>query len=160
MSENGEHSHQKLINRKILTVDASPEVIFKAITIPEELTDWFFDQATFEPIVGSKVQFVKLKEKHPEYNLDKDYITFGMVKESIPNSKLAYTWKYENTPDFSETLVTWELEKLDSNSTNLKLTHSGFSGNEIGLVSFESHSQGWVDALEKLSKYCKHNRNK
>jgi uncharacterized protein YndB with AHSA1/START domain len=90
MSKHGDHSHQNLIILKTIAVDASPEVVFKAITIPEELTNWFFDEVTFEPIVGSKVQFIKLKEKHPEYNLDKDYITFGTVKESIPNSKLAY----------------------------------------------------------------------
>jgi uncharacterized protein YndB with AHSA1/START domain len=106
------------------------------------------------------VQFITLKEKHPEYNLDKDYVTVGTVKELIPNSRVTYTWKYENTLDFPETLVTWELDKLDSNRTNLKLIHAGFTGNEKGLVSFESHNQGWTDALEKLSKYCEHNRNK
>ena len=160
MSKQGKDTNQNLIIRKTIAVNASPEVVFKAITIPDELTKWFFDKARFEPIVGSKVRFITLKEKHPEYNLDKDYITFGTVKESIPNNKVSYTWQYENTPDFPETLVSWDLEKLDNNGTNLKLTHSGFTGNEKGLVSFESHNQGWTDALEKLSKYCEYNRNK
>jgi uncharacterized protein YndB with AHSA1/START domain len=30
----------------------------------------------------------------------------GSVRELIPNRKLSYTWKYDDTPDFPEALVT------------------------------------------------------
>ena len=160
MSNQEDHNNENLEVDKTIIIKASPEVVFKAITMPEELTNWFPDQATIEPVVGAKVQFITLKEKHPEYNLGKDYIMEGAVRELIHNRKLSYTWKYDDTPDFPETLVTWELDKIDSNNTKLKLTHSGFSGNEKGMVSFESHNQGWTDVLDKLSKYCEHIRNK
>ena len=160
MSNQEDHNNENLEVDKTIIINASPEVVFKAITMPEELTNWFPDQATIEPVVGAKVQFITLREKHPEYNLDKDYIMEGAVKESIQNRKLSYTWKYDDTPDFPETLVTWELDKIDSNNTKLKLIHSGFTGNEKGMVSFESHNQGWTDVLDKLSKYCERNRNK
>jgi len=62
MSKQGKDTHQNLIIRKTIAVNASPEVVFKAITIPEELTNWFFDEATFKPIVGSKVQFITLRK--------------------------------------------------------------------------------------------------
>ena len=43
---------QKMEIRKTIVIDASPEVVFKAITEPEELTQWFPDQAILESRVG------------------------------------------------------------------------------------------------------------
>ena len=33
--------------KKTIIIDASPEIVFKAITDPQELTKWFPDQADF-----------------------------------------------------------------------------------------------------------------
>ena len=44
------------INKSIV-INASPEVVFKAITDPDELTNWFPDQAILEPKVGGKMKF-------------------------------------------------------------------------------------------------------
>jgi uncharacterized protein YndB with AHSA1/START domain len=38
--------------RKSILIEAGPEVVFTAITDPNELTKWFPDQAIFEPRVG------------------------------------------------------------------------------------------------------------
>jgi uncharacterized protein YndB with AHSA1/START domain len=43
--------------KKNIVIDASPEVVFKAITDPNELTNWFPDQAVLEPKVGGKMKF-------------------------------------------------------------------------------------------------------
>jgi uncharacterized protein YndB with AHSA1/START domain len=40
--------------KKSIVIDATPEVVFKAITDPNELTHWFPDQAILEPKVGGK----------------------------------------------------------------------------------------------------------
>ena len=42
---------------------ASPEVVFKAITDPNELTNWFPDNAIFAGRVGGKVRFTFNKER-------------------------------------------------------------------------------------------------
>jgi uncharacterized protein YndB with AHSA1/START domain len=39
---------------KNIVIDASPEVVFKAITDQNELTNWFPDQAILETKVGGK----------------------------------------------------------------------------------------------------------
>jgi uncharacterized protein YndB with AHSA1/START domain len=52
-----EQTGQELEIRKTIVIDASPEVIFKAITDPEELTQWFPDQAILEAKVGGKMKF-------------------------------------------------------------------------------------------------------
>jgi uncharacterized protein YndB with AHSA1/START domain len=39
-------------------IEASPEIVFNAITRPEELTPWFPDKAILDPRIGGKVRFV------------------------------------------------------------------------------------------------------
>jgi uncharacterized protein YndB with AHSA1/START domain len=45
----------------------------------------------------------------------------------VPNKELSYTWKHKDIPDFPETIVSWQLERLDENKTKLSLTHTGFT---------------------------------
>ena len=78
------------INKTIL-INASPEVVFKAISRSEELIQWFPDKATLESKVGGKVTLTTLKERHPEYKLDRDYVMEGTVLDLVPNKKLSYT---------------------------------------------------------------------
>ena len=154
MSVKDELKRGNLEIRKSIIIEAPPEVVFKAISNPKELTRWFPDEAIMEPKVEALVRFVTLKEIHPEWNLDKDYIMEGTVKEFVPNKRLSYTWKYNDIPDFPETTVVWELEQIDSNKTKVNLTHLGFTGKETGMTSLESHDQGWTEVMTKLAKYC------
>jgi uncharacterized protein YndB with AHSA1/START domain len=141
---------------KTIVINASPEVVFKAITRSEELIQWFPDKATLEPKVGGKVTLTTLKERHPEYSLDRNYVMEGTVLEFVPNKKLSYTWTFNDVPGFPETTVAWELDEVkpDSNKTRVGLTHVGFTGEERGNTSFESHNEGWTQMLSKLAKYC------
>ena len=133
--------------KKIIVIDASPEVVFKAITDPNELTNWFPDNAIFDGRVGGKVRFTFKKE-------DRDHSAEGTVKEFIPNKKVSYTWQLNDTPGFPETTVTWELEEIDGNKTRVELVHSGFTGKEEGKLSFTEHDKGWSYFLGRLQKYC------
>jgi uncharacterized protein YndB with AHSA1/START domain len=97
---------------KTIIIEALSDTVFKAITEQEELTQWFPDQAILEPKVLGKVRFTTLKEIHPEWKLDRDYIMEGTIKEFVRNKKLSYSWKYRDTPDFPETTVVWELVEI------------------------------------------------
>jgi uncharacterized protein YndB with AHSA1/START domain len=69
--------------RKTIILEALSDTVFKAITEQEELTQWFSDQAILEPKVLGKVRFTTLKEIHPEWKLDRDYIMEGTIKEFV-----------------------------------------------------------------------------
>jgi uncharacterized protein YndB with AHSA1/START domain len=43
MSNQEHHHNEKLEVEKTIIINASPEVVFKAISMPEELTNWFPD---------------------------------------------------------------------------------------------------------------------
>jgi len=136
--------------RKTIDVNASPEVVFKALTDDNELTQWFPDQAILEPKVGGKMKFTFFA-KNAE-NLDRDFFPEGEIIEFIPNKKLAYTWKPNSIPDFPRTVVTWNLEKIDENKTRIVLVHSGFTGKPTEL--FKDHNAGWDYFTERLVSHC------
>jgi uncharacterized protein YndB with AHSA1/START domain len=149
---NGQEEEEIIEIRKSIVIEASPDVVFKAITDPNELTNWFPDNAIFDGRIGGKVRFTFNKERSKE--LDRDYSPEGTIKEFILNKKVSYTWQLKDTPEFPETTVTWELEEIDANKTRVELVHSGFTGKEEGKLSFKEHDQGWSYFLDRLEKYC------
>jgi uncharacterized protein YndB with AHSA1/START domain len=134
--------------RKSIIIDASPDVVFQAITDLKELTRWFPDQAILEPKVGGKMKFSFFKSDS-EYR-QMDYFPEGMITEFVPNKKLSYTWHEPNLPDFPNTVVTWELERIENNKTRLNLFHTGFKADETA----KKHNEGWSHFLTELKKYC------
>jgi uncharacterized protein YndB with AHSA1/START domain len=142
--------------RRTIEIDAPPEVVFKAISDPEELTNWFPDTAVLEPRVGGKFEIAFLKDsKNPRMKMEMDFFNEGRVVEFVQNKKLAYTWQWTGMTGFPETVVTWELEQLSNNKTRLILTHSGFTGKEEGPASINEHIKGWSFFLNELVTYCK-----
>jgi uncharacterized protein YndB with AHSA1/START domain len=144
----GEQESEILEIRKTILIDASPEVVFKAIIDPNEFTNWFPDQVILEPKVGGKVKFSYYKA-NTEYR-QIDYFPEGTVTEFLPNRKISYTYREPKITSFPHTVVTWELEKIDNNKTRLNLSHTGFRTGEI----FRKHDEGWSHFLVELTKYC------
>src|ERR671922_695525 len=111
-----ENKRAKIEIKKSIVIDSSPEVVFNAITNPEELTQWFPDQAILEPKVGGKIKFSFYKEEDREHR-SFDFFPEGTIIEFIPNKRISYTWQEPNTVDFPRTVVTWELEEIENNKT-------------------------------------------
>ena len=136
--------------RKSIEIDASPEVVFKAISDPGELTNWFPEAAILEPMAGGKTKFTFSKDsKRTICARDHDKINEGRVLEFVKNKKLVYTWQHKDEPDFPETIVTWELEEISKNKTRLTLTHTGFANKDQA----KGHSEGWSFFLNELTSY-------
>lgn len=149
---------QNLIEiKKTIVIDAPPDIVFKAISDPAELTNWFPDHAILEPRIGGKVRFSFYKEKSAAEH-QRDFLQEGTVKEFIPGKKVSYTWQFKDAPEFPETIVTWELEEIDHNKTRVVLNHSGFTGKETGKLSSIEFDNGWAYFLDRLEKYCKTNK--
>lgn len=138
--------------KKSIEIGASPEVVFKAISDPNELTNWFPDAAILEPRVGGKTKFSYYKDsKRGTCARDHDKTNEGRVLEFVKNKKLVYTWQHMDVPDFPETIVTWELEEISKNKTRLTLTHTGFTSKD----QVKDHFEGWSFFLNELTLYCK-----
>jgi uncharacterized protein YndB with AHSA1/START domain len=97
------------------TYHAPVAKVWKALTDKDQMKDWYFNIAEFEPEVGFKFQFKGGDEKNT-------YLHLCRILEVVPNKKLSHTWSYEGQPE--ETVVTWELFE-DGQNTRVKLTHEG-----------------------------------
>lgn len=96
--------------------DASPEVVWKAITNRDQMKAWYFENLnSFKPEVGFQTQFNVRAG-------DKDYLHLWTVTAVVPGRKLAYAWKYAGYP--GESLVTFELA-AEGERTRLTVTHEG-----------------------------------
>ena len=76
--------------RKTIEIDAAPGVVFKAISDPMELTNWFPDAAILEPKVGGKFKISFFKDSaKPGMKMDRDFFNEGRVLEFVQDQKLA-----------------------------------------------------------------------
>jgi len=76
---------------------------------------WYFDLKEFKPEDGFEFEFT-VEHKGVKYH------HLCKIIETIPQKKLAYTWRYKGHE--GDSLVTLELF-ADGNKTRLKLTHEG-----------------------------------
>jgi len=142
--------------KQVIELDGSTEAVFNAISKPQELTQWFPDEAILEPKVGGAFKLSFLKDsKKPKMKMDRDFINEGKVLEIIQNKKLVHTWQWIAFPDFPETIVTWDLDQTSDHKTRLTLTHTGFTGKEEGPASLEEHNKGWSFFLNELITFFK-----
>ena len=163
MSINDKGEEPQTEVRKSIVIDASPEVVFKAIIEPEELTQWLPDLSIPEPRIGGKISIVCHKGTRWQVNnetkvLDKDYFFEGMIKELIPNKTISFTSRNVTLPEDPETnpeyTETWNIEEIDHNKTKVELIQSGFTGKEKGMIRFEDANAGLPMLLDQLAKYC------
>ena len=76
------------------------------------------------------------------------HLLSGAYREVMPPEKLAFTWSWEGTPDFSETLVTDEFHARGT-FTEVVLTHESFPNKE----ACDNHTKGWHGCFDALAKF-------
>ena len=121
----------------------SIDQVWKAISIGEEISNWFIP-ADFKAEKGYHYTFKSKGE-------DCSVIT-GEVKEASPYT-LIYSWIVKDAP--AETIVKWVLTPTSENTTKLYLEHSGISNysGETAVAMFTSFDGGWNNCITKLTEY-------
>jgi len=126
---------------KKITINASAEKVWAALTEPDKLGDWMLMATTFEPFVGKEFTFkAESSEKW-------DGLIHCRVKEVEINRKLVYTW---NPGIDAETLVTILVSEKEG-QTHLTLIHTGWENlpAEMRPQLIEGHSKGWDERFVK-----------
>jgi len=96
---------------------STPEKLWKALTVKEQMKLWYFDIEKFKPEIGFEFRFwggTKTRQ----------YLHICKITEVVFGKKLCHTWSYEGIP--GETNLCFEIEQTGKETTNLKLSHSGF----------------------------------
>jgi len=131
------------------TFPVSPERLFSAWTDPEEAKHWFGPEECrprdfqMDARVGGKYLI----------SIDRDgelLQVAGEFQEVVCPSRLVYTWRWLNDPDWEgiDSIVTVEFTE-QAGGTELHLTHERFPSAE----SRTNHESGWSATLENLGRY-------
>jgi uncharacterized protein YndB with AHSA1/START domain len=125
---------------KEYTYKSSPEKIWKALTVREEMRLWYFELEEFVPEVGFEFRFWGGTET-------RQYLHICKITEVVAGRKLCYTWSYDGIP--GETILCFEIEKVGKDVTKLKLIHSGFEtfpadNTDLAPGNFD---EGWTHIL-------------
>ena len=133
-----------------VTIKASAERIFAALTRPEELLQWWSAEGKFQitqaecdlqpggkwriQVAGNCAAEAKLSTVYGEFRtIDRPHV-------------LTYTWIREHE-DYPETLVRWDLEEKDGYTT-VRVTHSG-----LVTEGLRARNDGWTIIVTLLQSY-------
>jgi len=139
-------------DRDVVTTEifiAAPrERVFEALTDPKQATQWWGQSGQYhltefhiDPRPGGKWSTTGISARMGNIKVE------GEILEVDPPKRLAYTWN----PSWMtrSTKVLWELENQNG-GTFLKLTHTGFAGEEDQATN---HSHGWNLAITWLQAF-------
>lgn len=141
-------------------IEAAPEVVYEVVSSPEHITQWYVDEADFEPTAGS-IGHVGFGPSEGRMQVP---IT---VVEAVPGVRFCFRWLAPPAPDVppvgtaldeaNSLLVTFELTP-QGEGTLLTVTESGMRelGWEAALLEhyYNDHTEGWIAILEKLRAYA------
>jgi uncharacterized protein YndB with AHSA1/START domain len=126
------------------TYDAPVERVWNAISSADDMKQWYFDIAEFEPEVGFEFQFWGGTE-------NKQYLHLCRVTEVVLGRKLAYSWRYDGYEGIS--FVIFELSP-EGKKTRLRFRHRGLETFPLDDPNFarESFAEGWNQIIDKSLK--------
>jgi uncharacterized protein YndB with AHSA1/START domain len=136
--------------RGTLFIDAPSEIVFGALTDPEQLVRWWGSETSYRCTKWS----VDLRPggawRSEGVNASgRPFFVEGKYIEIEAPSRLAYTWK-PSWVDAPATLVRWELSR-EGRGTRVTTVHSGFEGYRFALAD---HRGGWPSIIEWLTAWC------
>lgn len=134
--------------KKELVIKTSPSKVYKAITDPEQLSQWFPDVASLEPKIGGKISF-RFSQSSTE-NITKNHTIKGEIIELEKNKKIVYTWGYSDNSEFLFTRVSWNLEEVGIGMTKVTITHTGFTDENM----MKKYNDGWLWFMGRLSIFA------
>jgi len=118
------------------TFDTPVGKVWKAITDPNEMKNWYFNLPGFKAEQGYQFQFTGGEEGGTQF------LHLCEVTEVIPGKKLTYSWRYDGYPGNS--WVTFELFDKGS-QTLLILSHAGLeSFPDQPEFAIENFIGGWT----------------
>ncbi|WP_336516475.1 SRPBCC family protein [Pollutibacter soli] len=129
------------------TYPVSASRLWNALTVNEEMKQWYFELAEFRPEPGFEFEFWAGDDK-------KKWLHKCRVTTVIPLSVIAYTWRYEGYPGNSE--VKFELLPDGQGQTMLRITHTGLETFPQDVPELQTHNFefGWKQfAEQELSEY-------
>ena len=136
--------------RRTITLPASRDKVWDALTNPAKIAKWFGDRVEFDNLVVGEMML---------FGWEEDLVR-GVIANVSPKSHFAYKWEAGrnnlDTPfeEMTTTLVAFNLEEVPE-GTRLTMVETGFSAlpSELKLWQFKENNSGWDAELQDLQNY-------
>ncbi len=128
--------------------DADMETLFRALTDPQALKDWFgpgaarVNHATSDLRVGGKWAIGMTGGDGEAHDVSGEYVEIDVPR------KIVFTWAWRSTPD-RVSRVTYTLAPEGAGRTRLTLTHERLADATVR----DRHESGWNASLDKLAPW-------
>ncbi len=137
--------------KKEISIAASKEKVFDAISNPEKVIKWFPETLEGNYAVGEQ----------PIFGFGEHGKNQVLIVDSKPYHYFSYRWVpganhfRGDVTQVKTTLVEFRIEEIDAKNCKVTLTESGFSSLPIEVMesSFKQNSGGWDFMLGRLIKY-------
>jgi uncharacterized protein YndB with AHSA1/START domain len=129
-----------------VTVRATPEAVFRALTSAEVLQRWFPTRAQTDPRPGGEFQYGWDFADAAQNGTQK-----GHYVDCVPGSKVSYTWEAGQNPA-RQTTVTFTI-KPDGDQTTVSLAHTDFGPGPEGEKLRDYHAGPWTFYMSNLKTY-------
>ena len=144
-----------------LDIAAAPDEVWKAITDPKELVQWFPLEASCKPGRGGEIRYqwgelvgiCRVQEWQPGKHLRTGWMEMSAEGASADCPRLTETLM----PQRAQLAVDWFLEG-HGGKTHLRLVHSGFTKDAEWDKEYEGTRRGWQFELQALKHYLEHHR--
>lgn len=138
-----------------LHIEATPEVVYKVISTPEHLRQWWPDEAELKPLPGATGVIAFGDRGTPEAK-----VVPLTVTEADPPRRFSFRWAYEQgeaATSANSLLVTFELIPSGA-GTLLRFTETGFLEAFPQAAEreqhYREHTTGWDHFLPRLVSYA------
>jgi len=136
-----------------LYVDASPEIVFRVVSDPEHVQEWWPDEARYETVAGSTGEILFASP-------DGGQVEALTVVDVDPPTRFSFRWTHpagEDAVGGNSLLVTFELV-AQGDGTLVRFRETGFRerGWEAAVLEaqYQDHVQGWDHFLPRLVSYA------
>lgn len=133
-----ESTTERLVVRRELVIDASPETVWEFLVDPEKIARWKGTAAAFDPTPGGRHRTEVLPT----------HTAVGEVLEIVAPRRLVLSWGWEDGSSevpAGSTTVEYELVP-EGRGTRLVFTHRDLPSSQAA----DSHAQGWDHYHERL----------
>jgi uncharacterized protein YndB with AHSA1/START domain len=137
------HESTGVIEKRVL-IQASPAVIYRALTDAREIERWFCDRVTSDPKVGGELKaYWKMGPRQGR----------AVFTALIPDSRVELQWvddETEKTQAAASHSILYTI-RLKRASTEVTVRDAGPPTDE---ETFAALNEGWIELLRSLKEHC------
>lgn len=133
---------------KEIVIDAPVETVYRVITEPGQISQWFSDTAELEPVPGGGGTLV-----FDDRATGQRAVVRLTVQAAEPPHRFCFRWDYPDgaQPDEGNSLLVEFALSAEGGGTRLRVTESGFTALRGSVQEkYDAHNKGWDGHLASL----------